>query len=94
VCSFDFALSRVKHQQEKTQGHCKLPEARILRCDEIVKIRNLRGHFAFYSKAGERISNLWGDVRGLADTSALAAIHRALRFTWKDIDPGEIVTDL
>jgi len=59
-----------------------------------VKIRNLRGHFAFYSMAGERISILWGDLQGLADTSAMAAIHRALRFTRKDIDPGEIVTDL
>ena len=30
---------------------------------------------------------LWSDVRGSADTSALAAIHRALRFTRKDRDP-------
>src|SRR6266852_7025947 len=33
------------------------------------------------------ISILWGDLRGPADKSALAAINRALRFTRKDIDP-------
>src|SRR5260370_3682912 len=30
---------------------------------------------------------LWGDCRGLADKSAVAAINRALRFTRKDRDP-------
>src|SRR5260370_26753092 len=33
------------------------------------------------------ISILWGDLRGAADTSAMAAINRALRFTRRDIDP-------
>src|SRR5260370_38957587 len=32
------------------------------------------------------ICTLWGDLRGAADTSAMAAIHRALRFTRKDRD--------
>src|SRR6516225_395688 len=34
-----------------------------------------------------RISIIWGDLRGLADQSAMAAINRALRFTRKDRDP-------
>ena len=50
--------SRVKHQQEKTQGHCRVLEARILHCDEIVKIRNLRGHFALESMDDESVTYL------------------------------------
>ena len=50
--------SRVKYQQEKTQGHHILPEARILHCDEIVKIGNLRGHFALCNMEGEIVTDL------------------------------------
>ncbi len=36
------------------------------------------------------ISILAGDLRELADKSAVAAINRALRFTRKDIDPAMV----
>ena len=50
--------SRVKHQQEKIQGHCILPGTRIPHCDEIVKIRSLRRYFTLYCMEGESVMDL------------------------------------